>query len=70
MTVCEESVIGNIRPSPSVLSRTPRVSNQATVSLAWNRWKCADQRLAAAGIVRGKRAGVETGMGDVAAPPA
>ena len=36
MIVCEESVVGNIRPSLSVLSFTPRAANQATVSAAEN----------------------------------
>ena len=35
--VSDESVIGNIRPSSSSFRRTPRVSNQATVSRAENR---------------------------------
>src|SRR5437870_4091665 len=38
ITVSDESVIGKIRPSPSRLRRTPRASNQATVSSAENRW--------------------------------
>ena len=36
--VCDESLVGNIRPSFSVLSLTPRDSNQATVSLASKTW--------------------------------
>ena len=35
--VSEESVIGNMRPSDSVFSFTPRSSNQFTVSAAWKR---------------------------------
>lgn len=37
--VAESSVTGNIRPSFSVLSSTPRSRNQATVSAGPNRWK-------------------------------
>ena len=36
--VAESSVTGNMRPSGSVLSRTPCASNHATVSLGENRW--------------------------------
>ena len=37
--VAESSVMGNIRPSDSVFSSTPRASNQATVSRGDQRWK-------------------------------
>ena len=36
MMVCDESVAGNLRPSASVFSGTPRAVNHATVSLAEN----------------------------------
>ncbi len=35
MTVAEESLTGNIRPSASVFSSTPRAANHATVSRGW-----------------------------------
>ena len=38
ITVSDESVTGNIRPSSSRFSRTPRASNHAIVSSAENRW--------------------------------
>ncbi len=37
--VDESSVTGNIRPSFSVFSSTPRCANQATVSVGPNLWK-------------------------------
>ena len=36
MIVCDASLAGNMRPSLSVFSFTPRDSNHASVSLAWN----------------------------------
>ena len=41
MIVCEELVVGNIRPSLSVFSFTPRATNQSTVSRAENFWNGA-----------------------------
>ena len=66
MIVCEESVTGNMRPSGSVLSRTPRSSNHATVSLGENRWSGRDKRAFTARIMLAHRARIEAGMRHVA----
>ncbi len=36
MMVCELLVVGNMRPSASVFSSTPREVNQSMVCVAWN----------------------------------
>ena len=67
MMVREESVTGNMRPSGSVLSRTPRASNQATVSVGENRWSGEMSARSPRGKMLAQRPRIEAGMGDVAA---
>ncbi len=61
-------MVGNIRPSLSVLSFTPRDSNQSTVSLAWKALEEGDQAPRPARVMCRELARIEAGMGDIAAP--
>ena len=70
MMVWEESVVGNMRPSASVLSPTPREANQSMVSVADQRWRGPMSDLWPRGIVGGERLWLEAGVGDIAAAAA
>ncbi len=69
-TVAESSLSGNIRPSLSVLSRTPLWEYHVTVSSRLEAGERTQQLFAATGIRFDKNLRIETGVSNIAPSPA